>query len=692
MRYLLSWVKEFLEVSLHPEALAERLTLGGMEVTRLEEAAGDRIFEIEVTPNRPDLLSHLGLSREIAPVLGRTFHLPRRLRREMVFLRASGEPVSIRLEDTKGCRRYVGIVIEGVEVGPSPQKIVERLTRLGVRPVNNIVDATNLTLLELGQPLHAFDLDRLEGELVRVRRALPKETLVTIDGVSRALSPDVLVIADASRPVALAGIMGGKETEVRASTKRVLLESAWFDPVRVRRGGRIVKLSSESSYRFERGADPAMVPMAAMRSARMILKLAGGKVTRGPTDAGDFRVVPHRISMNPARANEVLGVQISSGQQRRFLERLGCKVSPSARGLRVEPPHWRSDLRIAEDLHEELSRLFGYDRIPSTLPPLARRPLSWVEEPWIAREERIRQFLAACGGQEICTYSLVHPESHGRAGSLAGAVRAPLALKNAISLEYSVLRNTLLVGALETVARNLNRKSAASFHLFELGRVYHPGPSPSNPVVEKRTLSLIVGGTPEPAWGVGRKGPDLLHLKGILERLFEQLGMDPALQPAEGAGSGWSGELLEWRLNGELLGRCGRVDPRVASAFEISEGTELFYAELDLELVAKAEPAIVSVRPLAKVPPVVRDLAVVVAREVPHEELRRAIQEAGAPLLKETHLFDLYQGKQVAAGKKSMTFRLLYSAGDRTLTDEEVSAAHEKIVGVLSSRFQAALR
>ncbi len=692
MKFLLSWLKEYVEISVNPQTLAERLTMAGLEITSLSRADGDWLFEAEVTPNRPDLLSHLGIARETAAVLGRPFRFPRWLRREFELRRPQGDcPVPVVIEDPKGCPRYVGLVIEGVRVGASPPAIAQRLNQMGIRPVNNVVDATNHCLLELGQPLHAFDLDRLAGERICVRRARRGEMLVTIDGERRALSPELLVIADGERPAALAGIMGGKQSEITGSTRRIFLESAWFDPAVIRRGTRLSRLSSESSYRFERGIDPEGVAAAAVRAARMITRLAGGRIRGGLAQAGSGRAQRRWISFKPERVSEILGAAVYPSQQRRTLEHLGCTVSSSGRRWQVRPPSWRPDVGIAEDLCEEVARLWGYDRCPATLPAVPRlsadNSAPAAEGIRWERERRIRECLTSAGFDEIVTYSLVGPDDHERVrlGS-AGTI----ALENPLSQEISVLRKTFLVGALQTLARNLHRKASESFRLFELGQLYLQD---GQTILQPSRLGLLVAGSSLSGWGAPSRALDLLDLKGAVAFLSERLGL--TLTESVGDCSRWpylSGPAVVWESAGGLTGAAGEVERDVLTAFEIPTEVSVAYAELDLEELLETAMTPVRVGALPKIPPVARDLAVVLAEEVHHRAVTEAIQAAAGPLLKELFLFDLYRGKQVPVGKKSMAFRLLYSAGDRTLTDPEISFAHERIVQVLKDRFQAQLR
>ncbi len=721
MRLSFSWLKEFIELSLHPDVLADRLTQSGCEVTALKPVDGDWIFEMEVTPNRPDLLSHLGIARETAAVLGRPFRFPRWLKREFVpplpspstgsgRTGSEGPALPISVENSEDCHRYVGMVIEDVEVRASPPELAERLRRLGIRPINNVVDVTNLCLLELGQPLHAFDLDKLEGPAgpasgpsgpaIRVRRADSKERLTTIDGVKRELNPGMLVIADARRPVALAGIMGGQGTEISSATRRVLLESAWFSPPLIRRTSRALKVSSESSYRFERGIDPALVPLAAIRAARWISTLAGGTVRGGLIEVGQARIPQRSISLRPQKARELIGIPITLAQQRRIVERLGCRVKGTGRGLRVEPPSWRADLKIPEDLYEELARLKGYDRCPATLPPVTRQAVhaGWAspEDPWIMREGEIREWLVAAGGQEIVTYSLVSPKAHAQLGLSSGKT---VKLWNPLSLEYSELRRTLAIGALETLARNLHRKSDEVFHLFELGRIYEwpqtsEGLSPKGRTVphERRTLSLLMAGTPTAVWGTAPEPFGIFHIKGVVQSLCERLRLSGLQEKVESGPPYLSDPAIAFHLGKRILGRAGTVAEKVLSAFEIPAGILVAWAELNLEVIAASSTRPLTVQPLPKVSPVVRDLAIVLSEEIPYAEVRGVIEEVGRPLLQGVALFDLYRGAQIPPAKKSLAFRLTYSAGDRTLTTEEINACHQRIVAALAARFNATLR
>ncbi len=695
MRYSLSWLKEFIETSLPATALADRLTLAGCEITSFEWVDEDWIMQAQVTPNRPDLLSHVGLAREVAAVLGREFRPPRWLKRQTRPFIGHGNAVGVTIEDAEGCRRYVGLAIDNVTVAPSTPDIARRLKSLGIRPVNNVVDITNLCMMELGQPLHAFDLDKLEGGMIRVRRARPREMIVTIDGVSRELGSEQLVIADAKKPVALAGIMGGRETEVTPATRNVFLESAWFDPKRIRAEVRASKLASDSSYRFERGVDLAMVQTAAVRAARMICLYGGGRIARGMSSTGNLQLHRRKITLRPKHAQEVLGMRIYPAQQKKLLQRLSCKVSGTAQNWKVEPPSWRNDLRIQEDLYEELARLVGYDRCPATLPPTFRQPAAkWkpTQEPAVERQRLIKQLLCETGAQEIMTYSLLHPDDEPKT-TLSGKSfpMNPLVLAEPLSIDQTVLRRTLLAGALKAAAWNFHHKSAESLQFFEIGRVFLEDVSTSPPTtLNPYLLGILLVGTPAPTWGVPAKPFDLFDLKGTLAFLFERLRVGPIETEIGRTFFGEAG--IRYLSQNKEIGFAGAVDPKVLAAFDLPANTPVFYAELQIDEIIRMEPAPLVIQPMPKVAAVSRDLAVLVSDRSSYGQICAAIEKAGQPLLQSVRLFDLYKGRQVPAGKISLAFRLNFSDRDRTLTDEEVSAVHAKIVDSLKMSFSATLR
>ena len=680
MKLSLKWLREYVAVKLTPKQVADRLTMAGLEVKDRRVVDDDTVFECEVTPNRPDWLSHVGVARELAALTGGALKLPRAEWPKP----AGGRKPDIRITDRKACRRYVGTLIEGVTVGPSPAWLRERLAAMSVRPINNVVDITNVVLFELGQPLHAFDADRLSKGRIVVRRAAAGESLMTIDGVTRALDPSILVIADAQRPVAAAGIMGGQSTEVSASTTRVLLESAWFDPLVTRRASRRLGLASDSSYRFERGVDLEQVAAAARRAAALIVEIAGGRIVGGPVDRRTARPKGRPVAWTPSAAS-ALGVAIPALKQRQLLERLGCRVTGVGERWKVLPPTWRADLKQPADLLEELARLWGYERIPVTLPvPHPRLDAVGREDLLRRQEQRIREHLVACGLDEIMTYSLVSPDA---IQNVAWGSGNPVVLENSLSADHSVLRPTMAIGALDSVARNLNRK-IPGVALFELGRTYGWTSDGQGQPDERRSLSVALAGLQPSSWGAKPAGWTIFHAKGILNDLARRLGAAIAWQipqdpfPLFDRGA----TLCAFAPPGHRVGaQLGEVDLAVRSAFDIPATVTMVLAEIEWPLWwgTPAPPA--NFKPLARVAPVTRDFSILVDEQVTQAELVEMVRAAWGRLVSGIHPFDLYRGGQVPAGRKSVAYTVVYSDGDRTLTDAEVSATHTAILHALQA-------
>ncbi|MBI4313930.1 MAG: phenylalanine--tRNA ligase subunit beta, partial [Candidatus Omnitrophica bacterium] len=531
------------------------------------------------------------------------------------------------------------------------------------------------------------------------------EKIVTLDGAERQLTSEMLVIADARRPVAIAGVMGGKDAEVSFGTKRVLLESAWFDPISIRRTSRNLKLASDSSYRFERGVDLEQVASCARRAAALIVEAAGGYVVWGPVDKRFSRNKPKAILWEPEQAR-ALGEEIPPLKQRKIFLALGCRITGSTSRWKVAPPSFRADLKEPVDLLEELARLTGYQNFPTTLPRPAptfaaqenREGNGEKEIDLRGRENKIRRLLVAGGLDEILTYSLIGPDALQRfdpTGSLKKAQQ--LFLQNPLSVDLSILRPTLLIGALETVARNFNRRAAAGMALFELGRTYH-WDAQGKPE-ERRTLSIALAGLKTGSWNAKPSCWDLYDAKGILDALSERLGGKKLHWRA------WNNQDIDracpwFRPETVTIGDDARA-PRVAwigitdsrfTAFEIPSNVEVVLAEVGWQAcwAAPASPAMLVSLP--KVAPVTRDIAVVLDEAVPYSEIASCIRLAGGSLVQKVHLFDQYRGSQVPSGKKSLAYTVTYAAGDRTLTDDEVNQAHASIVEALRGQFAATLR
>jgi phenylalanyl-tRNA synthetase beta chain len=655
-------------------------------------ALEDVLLEVNVTPNRPDCLSHLGLAREVAAILGTKVRMPSPRMAEGGA--PAAEAVKVRIEDPDRCARYAARVIEGVKIGPTPLWLARRLEACGVRSISNVVDATNFVLLELGHPLHAFDLDKVAGREIVVRTARPGEKLVTLDGKERELSAEDLLIADRDRGSALAGVMGGGDSEISAGTSRVLLESAWFQPGGVRRTSRRHGLKTEASYRFERGADPGMVIPAVDRCAALIAELAGGTVRPGVVDAHPRRVRAPQVRLRWRRPAEILGMDVARVEARRILSRLGFAEKKAVKdGAVFQVPSWRVDVSIEEDLVEEIVRTKGYDAIPETLP---RNAVDTPTEPAEAQAiSRVRAALEAAGFSEAVNFSFVAArelepfDSHVVTGDGSGRALG-VALKNPISADLSLMRTTLVPSLLRNAAHN-RRQRVEDARLYEIASVYHPHPDPRDrPSAESVEIAGVLAGRRSPAgWASGSEPIDFYDAKAAVTGVLDALGVAARWKATGGA---WlhprtSATVLA-RSGGEVLGEVGELHPRVAAAFDLPRGLVAFRLQLDA-LVRRME-LVPQHRPIPRLPAVLRDLAVVVDDAVTAAAVEAAVREEG--LVESVGLFDVYRGTPLPAGKKNLAFAISYRAPDRTLTDAEADAAHGRIVKRLAEKLGAELR
>jgi len=649
----------------------------------------DTAFEVNVTPNRPDALSHLGIAREVHALTGVELKLPDGKVSEGGG--AASSKASVKIEAPDRCPRYLARVIEGVKVGPSPQWMQARLRAAGVRPISNIVDVTNYVLLEYGHPLHAFDLDHVTGAQIVVRMANQGEKLTTLDGKERELSTDDLVIADGDRAVALAGVMGGGNSEVSDKTTRILLESAYFNPGSIRRSSRRHGLHTEASHRFERGTDVDGAPLALDRAAKLIAELGGGQVLSGAIDVYPTKLPRRSATLRFLRLADVLGLVVPQEACSRILKALGFNVTDEKRDqLTVEIPMRRVDVEREEDLIEEVARIHGYDQVPSQVPRIASpKPVEPIAR---AAERRVRAALNAAGLSEVLNYSfvstkelqLVDPEQK---------LGKPIALKNPLSAEQAVMRTSLLPGLLQNLARTLNHQSE-DVRFYELGRVYRPhvdAKNASQPAVEElRLAGLVFGHRSAPAWSATRENVDFYDAKGAVEGVLQSLGISARFEPAREAGSLHPRASAAVLAGGQRLGTVGELHPRIAEALDLPAG--IFVFDLSQEALATAAQLVPHYRGLPKFPSALRDLAVVVDEAVSHEKLESVARKAGGEIVAGVQLFDVYRGQNIPAGRKSLAYAIRYQHPDRTPTDAEVNAAHERIVAALTQEAGAELR
>jgi len=650
-------------------------------------AAGERVVEIALTPNRGDCASMLGIAREVRAHFGGALRMP------PVEPPEAGAPAAgalrVEIADPPGCARYVGRLVRGVRVGPSPAWLQSRLAAAGMRAINVVVDVTNLVLLELGQPLHAFDAALLRGGVVRVRRAAAGEKLATLDGETRALAPEDLVIADGERAIALAGVMGGAETEVGERTRDVFLESAQFDPTRVRRTARRLGLHSEASYRFERQVDRDGVRRACDRAARLLAELAGGEVAPGVVEATGAPLEPLPVLvLDPARANRLLGTALAPDEIVALLARVDVAVEdPRATPLRCRVPSWRNDLRRPVDLVEEIARIHGYDRIPTTMP---RERLAPVEESRTrALAAAARDALRVAGLLECMTLPFASAGALDGVGLAADDPRRRMVrVLNPLTDEEGALRTTLVPSILGVVRSNRSRQ-VERVRVFELGPSFHPRAEGELPEERQELVAAIAGGV-DGLWEKGAPVPIFFELKGAAEQLLDELGLAARFTP--GADAPWwhpaASAAIE--VGGRPAGGLGELHPDTAARLGIEGPCALLV--LDLDALAAAAPEPRRFQEPSRHPHVRRDLAVLLPRDAAAARVLEAIRATAGPHLLEAGIFDRYEGRGVPEGRVSVAFRLVFQRPDRTLTDAEVARAIERVVGMLADRFQGELR
>jgi phenylalanyl-tRNA synthetase beta chain len=663
----------------------------------LADFMGDAVIEIDVLPNMARCLAMLGVAREVAALTGQTVKVPNP---EPAWSNEAVDgKVKVEIADPKLCARYSAMIIRDVAIKSAPGWMQRRLTYAGMRPINAIVDITNYVMLEYGQPLHAFDFDLLvkraggKTPTIIVRPAKAGEKLKTLDGVERELSPENLVITDTAGPIALAGVMGGAETEVSAATKNILLESASFDFVSIRRTSKQFNLFSEASTRFSRGIHTEVVKSAALRAAQLMQKHAGGTVLRGLVDNYPAPTPKQTVTLKKSEIRRLLGIDFPDAEIERVLKALDFTVEASREastsGWLVTTPPYRIDIQAgAADLIEELARIHGYDRLPATLLS-GELPKQHANLP-LMLEERVRDILATSGLQEVVTYSLTAKE---RESAIVGTGPAYVELLNPISTDRDVMRRSLLAGVLEVA--KLNLPHADSVRLFEVGPVFLPKNGEKLPD-EPRQLAIVMTGRREPAgWDdpLGEKPAalDFFDLKGVIESLAADLHLpNVSYRPTKEVAFLHPGRAAEFVVDGEPVGVFGELHPKTASSVELGERV-ILAASLDLERILAKVPERFAYAPVPRFPAALRDIAVIVEESVPNEKIVAEIKAAGAELLGAVRLFDVYRGDQVPAGSKSLAYALSYQA-ERTLTEGEIGKAHKKIEDRLRHVLKAKIR
>jgi phenylalanyl-tRNA synthetase beta chain len=658
VRFDVDWLSDHLERTSDLETLAERLTACGCLVELREEVGGTEVWDVEVTTNRPDVMNHYGLAREAAVATGVG------LKPIDVALKEEGERASelatVDIVEPELCTRYVARIVRGASIVESPDWLRRRLERCGVRPINAVVDVTNYVLLDLGQPLHAFDLKLLAGRTIIVRRAVDGEALVTLDGVTRALTSADLVIADAERAVALAGIMGGASTEIDHSTTEILIESAHFDPLTVRRSSRRLGMHTEASHRFERGSDPEIAGTACDAAAALIAQLTGGRVCRGRIDAYPKPWTATTLSLDVTRLSAFAGLEIADRDVMRILDGLGFDPKQQDRLVTVTPPSHRVDVERVPDLYEEVIRHVGYDAVPSQLPvlptPPGRRHPNWQ------LVDRGRSAAVAVGLTEVITWSFIDPVENAPSSAQPLVVGDQLALDNPLAATQATLRRSLLPGMLTAARENLNR-GERSLALFEQGRVFW---SEDGTPHEGERLGVVLSGSQH-----DDTPTEFADIKGIVEAILDRVGY-PEVGWHRG-GSPWlaKGEGAVLITDGQReVGYAGRLDPALAERWQLKRS--IFVAELDLE-AALTEPPPRRFVPLPRFPSVVADMTIEHDHGVTFMEMVDAVRQLAGERVEQVELQARYTGDSLAPGVVRTTLRLVYRHPERSLTQDEVN-------------------
>jgi len=650
----------------------------------LSDHLGEVIFDLDITPNRPDCLSVTGIAREVAALTARRTHIPE------ISYKEAGLPIeqqiSVEIADPGLCSRYCASLITGVKITDSPGWMQKRLTACGMRPINNIVDITNYVMMEYGQPLHAFDYEKIRDKRIIVRRAESGEVIVSLDGIERNLTADMLVIADAERAVAIGGVMGGANSEVTEDTTSILLEAASFNPASIHYTAARLQLASEASMRFERGVRPGLTVPALKQATRLIMQLGGGQAAGGIVDTYPGKTEPEPIPLTLSEVKRILGVEFSQEQITSTLTSLGFEVKSAVSGteILVTAPYWRNDISQDVDLIEEVARVIGYDQIPMTM--LSQSIPQHNPDPLISLSRQIRNCLAGHGFQELVTYSLVGLETlHKLLPDTGTPEPMPLRVANPMTAEQEYLRTDLRANLLTALESN-RRHEDSTIRLFELGKAYLPRDKdlPDEPEV----LCAVMSSAREKKSWLGDEEPlSFFDAKGIIENLLNQLNIKADFEPARDQGLHPSRQAAIV-INGNRLGTVGEIHPKVAGAFEIDEAVYLL--EINVTALLPFATGHEMFRPVPRFPGIVRDLALMVDAEITHRQIEEII--SSFPLVSEINIFDVYSGKQVPPGKKSLAYRIVYQSPDHTLVDEDVNEIQEKILKKLSRQLKATLR
>ena len=675
MKLSYNWVKEYVDTGANAEELAQALTMSGSEVGETEKRGNDTLMELEITTNRPDCLNIVGLAREASAVFDKELKTPD----HKVAETGKGPAIECVIKNKQLCPRYTARVITGTKIKEASDKIKKHVESVSLRPVNNVVDVTNFCLMELGQPLHAFDLDKVEGGKIIIREATKGEKIETIDGEVRELQPGMLVIADKARPIAVAGVMGGKDTEVTGQTKNILLESAYFDPVSVRRTARMLGLSSDSSYRFERGVDKSMIKTVSDRAAKLIAEETGGTVCEF-YDVGSLPAEGNTIKFNVGKAGRVLGIAVDVEKVKNIFSRLGITVrEENGPDLVVTTPTFREDLKREIDLVEEVARIYGYHNIPAEVTKLIPQVRRKEHEREVL--EKLRSILAARGLNEIMTYSLVNEAAVKRFGDIS---KDTVCLHNPVSEEHKIMTPHLLDGMLRSVSWNINRGNK-DLGLFEIGKIYSR--SSKGKYIETPTLCIGLAGNLRKNWEEGDRKAHFFDVKGMADTVFCGFKLEPVFEATRIKGLESATAI---KLAGKETGFIAGVGRKIRDEYDIEH--PVYVAQIQLDSLIEKTCLANHYHSIPRYPCSSRDVSVLCDQTLAAGNVLEAISESGEELIRDIELVDVYTGEQVESGKKSLTYSIKYGLDTRTLKDEEIESVHAKVKEHLAKKLNVEFR
>ena len=683
MHITYEWLREFIDITATPREVAERLTMIGLEVEKVESVNNDTIFEINVTPNRPDCLSIMGIAREISAV----FKLPLNIPCYDIGEKLPDSDFSVEILNSELCNRYTGRVIKNVVISDSPDWIKRRLEKCDIRSINNVVDITNYVLLECGHPLHAFDADTIKGRKIRIDVAGARNKIVTLDGIERELPEDAILIWDSERPIAIAGIMGGSETEVSYKTKNVFLESAYFKPSSIRRTTKKLNLTSESSFRFERGTDIEFLEKALNRAALLIGEVSGGKIHE-IIDAYPVKYISNPVEVTYDRINKILGTKIPIEEFSEILKWLGITIKDKGGAFIAYPPSCRSDIKRDSDIAEEIARIYGYDMIPKRIP---RSPLSPVQSnKSMMNINRLKEVMRKAGFTDVINYSFMSPSSL-RTISIPETDRRhhTISIRNPLRQEDSLLRTTLIPSLIENFKYNLDR-GIKEIRLFEISRVFEDVRSPL-PIEELKLGGIFYKDKIPSLWKEDAQG--FFIVKGALESMFDELKISGYSFKLSSESFLHRGQASDIYVSGLLVGYLGVLAPEVVERLDLKKkGPEIVVFELNVNLLLSHIPGVIQFRSIPKYPCVERDLAIVVDESIVAADVKEIISSFPSELIENISTFDFYKGGNIPEGKKSLAFSIIYRSKEKTLTDKEVEELHASLVSYILNRTGGELR